>query len=152
MNNPTNTKADEVTAGVITPNNGARNNAKKNITAVDTAVNPVLLPSATPDALSTNVLTVLVPKQAPKVVPTASANKVFLILGTFPFSSNIFAFVATSTNVPIVSNISINRIVNNTIAMSIKKILFHWNFRALEPIDGGMLIIPFGRASCRERV
>ena len=88
MNNPTITKAEAVTAGVIIPNIGDKNNAKKNINAVDTAVNPVLPPSATPDALSTKVLTVLVPKQAPTVVAIASANKAFLIFGTLPFLSN----------------------------------------------------------------
>ena len=34
INNPTKTKADAVTAGVITANNGAKNKAKKNINAV----------------------------------------------------------------------------------------------------------------------
>ena len=84
MNKPTITKTEAVTAEVTTPNIGDKNNAKKNINAVDTAVNPVLPPSATPDALSTKVLTVLVPRHAPTVVPTASAKSAFLILGTFP--------------------------------------------------------------------
>ena len=144
INNPTKTKADAVTAGVITANNGAKNKAKKNINAVETAVNPVLPPSATPEALSTKVLTVLVPKQAPNVVPTASENKAFFMLGTFPSLSNILALVATPTKVPIVSNISMNNNVNNAITISKENMLWKSNLKKVGAIEGGILIILLG--------
>ena len=146
INSPTKTNALAVTAGVIIENNGAKNNAKKNINAVDTAVSPVLPPSATPAALSTKVLTVLVPIQAPKVVAIASANKAFFTFGTFPFSSNILAFLATPTNVPIVLNISINNNVNNTINISIENILCHSNWNVIGAIDAGILTILVGKS------
>ena len=65
---------------------------------------------------------------------------------TLPFSSSIFAFVATPTNVPIVSNISINNNVNNTITISNEKILCHSNFINVELIDGGILTIELGNS------
>ena len=79
-----------------------------------TAVRPVRPPSVTPEALSTNVVTVDVPSTAPAVVATASAIRAPLILGSFPFSSNIFAFVETPINVPSVSKISTNKNANTT--------------------------------------
>ncbi|MPM83432.1 hypothetical protein SDC9_130496 [bioreactor metagenome] len=91
------------------------------------------------------MLTVLVPRQAPKVVPIASDKSAFLIFGTFPSLSNILAFVATPTSVPIVSNISINNNVNKTISMSIENILCHSNFINTELIDGGALIMASGK-------
>ena len=69
-----------------------------------------------PDALSTNVLTVLVPNIAPTVVPIASAINACLARGTFPLT-NIPALLDTPTNVPMVSNISINNNVNTVKAI-----------------------------------
>ena len=58
----------------------------------------------------------------------------------------MFAFVATPTSVPIVSNISINNNVNNTITISNEKILCHSNFINVELIHGGILIIELGNS------
>ena len=48
INIPTIIKAGAVTAGVITPNNGEKNNASKKRTAVTTEANPERAPAATP--------------------------------------------------------------------------------------------------------
>ena len=50
-----------------------------------------------------------VPRQAPIVVPNASAIKTLPTLGRFPFLSSKLVFSATPITVPIVSNISTNR-------------------------------------------
>src|SRR5699024_618580 len=122
MNKPTMTKAGAVAADGIIVNKGAKNKDNANIPAVDKAVSPVRPPAATPDADSTKVVTVDVPRQAPEIVPTASAIKALPTLGSFPFSSNISAFDATPANVPTVSKMSTNKNVKTTINISQEKI------------------------------
>ena len=77
-------RAGAVAALGIEPNRGSRNSERANRTATVTAVRPVLPPSATPEALSTNVVTVDVPRTAPSVVPIASARRASLQLGIDP--------------------------------------------------------------------
>lgn len=79
INSPTKINAGAVAEAGTIKNSGARNSARKNITAVERDVNPVLPPAATPEALSTYDVTVLVPKTAPKAVPNASAKSAFFI-------------------------------------------------------------------------
>src|SRR5690625_3030709 len=116
------TRAGAVAAEGIIINKGAKNKDKPNIPAVDKAVNPVRPPAATPEADSTKVVTVEVPKQAPAIVPIASAVKAFSTLGNFPFSSSISAFEATPAKVPTVSKMSTNKKVKTTINISQEKI------------------------------
>ena len=71
-----------------------------------TAVSPVLPPSETPEALSTNVVTVDVPKIAPTVVPIASANRASLQFWIDPSSAIRPDLPAHPMSVPTVSNIS----------------------------------------------
>jgi hypothetical protein len=106
MNNPTMTKAGAVAAAGINVNKGAKNKDNRNIPAVDRAVSPVRPPAATPDADSTNVVIVDVPREAPAIVPIASAVNAFSTLGNFPSSSSISALDATPASVPTVSKIS----------------------------------------------
>ena len=75
----------------------------------------VLPPSKTPVELSTNVVTVVTPNQAPIVVAKASASKALPTFLTFPSSSTIFAFEATPTTVPTVSKKSTNKNVHNIV-------------------------------------
>lgn len=63
---------------------GVKINATTNKIPATTEVKPVRPPSETPEALSTKVVTVEVPRQAPAVVATASAKSAPLILGSFP--------------------------------------------------------------------
>ena len=93
---------------------GESNSDRAKSTAVVNAVRPVRPPSVTPEALSTKVVVVDVPRTAPKVVPTASAINAPLILGSFPSSSNIPAFVDTPIKVPSVSKISTNKKAKTT--------------------------------------
>src|SRR5690554_4579674 len=140
MNSPTITRAGAVAADGIKVNSGAKNNAIANITEVDNAVKPVLPPSATPAALSTYVVTVLVPKQAPATVATASAIRAFPTLGSLPLSSSIPALDDTPASVPTVSNISTKRNVNTTTSISIVNISSKpTNLNATCDNDGGRL-------------
>ena len=107
--NPTTINAGAVANDGIARKIGERNSDNPKRIADVIAVRPVLPPSVTPDALSTNVVTVVVPNTAPVVVATASAIRAPLILGSLPFSSNIFAFDETPINVPSVSNKSTNK-------------------------------------------
>ncbi len=142
MNNPTKISAGAVAAPGIIPNNGDNTSANKNNTPVVNAVNPVLPPSATPDADSTYVVTVEVPKQAPTVVPMASAKRACLTFGSFPFSSSIFAFEDTPIKVPSVSKMSTNRNENMTINISNEKTFENSNLKATSANDGGAENIP----------
>ena len=56
----------------IAKNNGEKITANRNSTAVTTAVRPVLPPAVTPEALSTKVVVVDVPNNAPTLVAIAS--------------------------------------------------------------------------------
>lgn len=114
MRNPTTTSAGAVANPGIAMNIGDKKSEIMNSTATVTAVSPVRPPSDTPAALSTKVVVVLVPNIAPIDVATASASNAPLIFGSFPFSSSMFAFVETPTNVPSVSNMSTKRNENNT--------------------------------------
>lgn len=91
---------------------GDKNRDTANKIAATIDVRPVRPPSATPEALSTNVVTVDVPQIAPTDVPTESARSAPLILGSFPFLSNMSALDATPIKVPSVSNISTNKNAN----------------------------------------
>src|SRR5699024_7535689 len=139
MNSPTVTRAADVAADGIIENIGKKNAAITKHPAVERAVRPVLPPSATPDELSTKVVTVDVPTRAPIVVPTASAIRALPTSGRLPFSSSIFAFVATPVSVPSVSKISTNKNENNTENISSENTLEKSNFKATGAIDGGKL-------------
>ena len=110
--------AGAVAALGIDPNSGSRNSERRKRTATVTAVRPVLPPSETPDALSTNVVTVEVPRTAPTVVPIASANRASLQLGIEPSFWIRPDFPAHPMRVPTVSNISTKRNVNMTTTKS----------------------------------
>jgi len=84
MNKPTRINAGAVAEAGTIRKRGARNRERTNIVAVERAVKPVRPPTATPEALSTYEVTVLVPRMAPKVVPSASANSALLICGKLP--------------------------------------------------------------------
>ena len=81
-------------------------------------MSPVLPPAATPEALSTNVVTVDVPKTEPAVVPMASARRPCLQLGIEPSSLISPDLPAQAMNVPTVSNMSTNRKVRTTVMKS----------------------------------
>ena len=93
-------------------NSGEKKSESKNKIAETTDVSPLLPPSETPEDDSTKVVMVDVPRQAPTVVPTASAKSAPFILGSFPSLSSIFAFVAQPIIVPKVSKISTKRKAN----------------------------------------
>src|SRR5690554_324323 len=140
MNSPTITSAGAVAAAGIIVNKGAKKSAMANIPAVARDVSPVLPPSATPAALSTYVVTVLVPRHAPTIVPTASAISAFPTLGSLPFSSSIPALEDTPASVPTVSNISTKRNVNTTTSISSENISSNpTNLKATSATDGGRL-------------
>ena len=109
---PTTINAGAVANEGTVKNNGDKNNDRRNKTPTVTDVKPVLPPSVIPEEDSTNVVIVDVPKQAPTVVPTASANNTPLILGSLPSSSSIFALEAHPITVPNVSKISTNKNAN----------------------------------------
>ena len=109
INNPTTTNIGAVANEGMAVKIGAKMRATKNSTPVVSAVSPVLPPSATPDALSTKLVTVEVPKQAPETVPTASANNASFAFGSLPSLSRRFPLLATPIRVPTVSKISTNK-------------------------------------------
>ena len=84
---PTRISTGAVAALGTARKNGARNRASKKHMAVTKAVSPLRPPSLTPDALSTKDVTVLVPRQAPAVVPMASVKKACFKRGIFPSKS-----------------------------------------------------------------
>ena len=93
----------------IARNSGAKKSESRKKNPVVIAVRPVRPPSAIPDEDSTKVVTVEVPRQAPAVVPIASASRAPRILGRRPCSSSIFALEAQPIRVPSVSNRSTNK-------------------------------------------
>ena len=111
---PTMIKAGAVAKAGIVRNNGVRNKATKNKMPVTTLVKPVRPPSVIPAEDSTKVVIVEVPKTAPIVVPTASANRTPLMPGSFPSLSSIFALDAQPMTVPKVSKISTKRNAKHT--------------------------------------
>ena len=137
MKKPTMIKAGAVAADGIEPKRGAKKSDKIKRTATVRAVKPVLPPSTTPAELSTNVVTVEVPRIAPQVVPIASANKASLQLGIVPSALTISAFVAQPIKVPTVSNISTKRNVNIITKKSIEKMFANSNWKKVGAIDGG---------------
>ena len=119
---PTITNAGPVAAAGIARNSGPKNSDSRKQIAITTAVNPVLPPTAIPAILSTYVVVVDVPRQAPAVVATASAISMFPIPSTLPSLSTIFAFIETPSTVPTVSKKSTNKNVKTTINISHEKI------------------------------
>ncbi len=145
MNKPTRTNAGAVAETGTIRKRGARNRERTNMVAVERAVKPVRPPTATPEALSTYEVTVLVPRMAPKAVPSASANSAFLICGKLPSLSVNPIFEATPSNVPIVSNRFTNRKVNTTISISGVNMLCHSNCRKIGEMSGGRAtMLPVG--------
>ena len=106
---PTKISAGAVAKDGMEVNNGENKVARRNNKPVVSAVRPVRPPTATPAEDSTKVVVVEVPNNAPAEVATASDNSTGLMRGRRPFSSNIFAFVATPITVPKVSKMSTNR-------------------------------------------
>ena len=109
---PTMINAGAVAKDGIARKIGDRNRESANRMAATIAVRPVRPPSATPEALSTNVVTVEVPHNAPTDVPTESASNAPLIFGRLPSLFSISALEATPIRVPSVSNISTNKNAN----------------------------------------
>ena len=114
IRNPTTTRAGAVAKDGIARKTGERNRAIRKSPPATIEVSPVLPPSAMPDEDSTNVVMVEVPRTAPTVVPTASANRAPLICGSFPSLSSMSALDAQPIRVPRVSNMSTNRNANIT--------------------------------------
>lgn len=112
INIPTMIRAGAVADEGTNRNSGLKNRDIRKKHPVMTDVSPVRPPAATPAEDSTNVVTVDVPSNAPKVVPMASDKRALPALGKFPFLSKEFVFDATPASVPTVSNISTNRNVN----------------------------------------
>ena len=142
MNRPTMTSTGVVAAAGIERNTGAKNNAITKHIAVAKAVRPVRPPCATPDALSTYVVVVLAPRQAPVIVAMASAMKALFSPGMRPSFCIIPALVHTPTSVPMVSNMSMKRNVNTTISISIVKIWWNSNLQNIGAMDGGVSMMP----------
>ena len=115
IKNPTIIRAGAVAAGGISKNTGENKRAIKKNTPVVRAVRPVFPPAATPEELSTKLVTVEVPNMAPKIVPTASANKACFTRGMVPFLPVRPARSATPTSVPTVSKISTKRNEKKTV-------------------------------------
>lgn len=99
MKRPVRLRAGAVAAAGTAGNSGDRNKAMINRIAVVSAVSPVFPPSATPAEFPAYVVTVLVPKIAPAVVPIASAMRACLQRGIFPSESISSALVETPVNV-----------------------------------------------------
>lgn len=93
-------------AGMIR-NTGERKSAKINRIPVTSEVIPLLPPSAIPVALSTQVVTVEVPHNAPNEVAIASAYIACLMFFTLPFSSISSVPEAAPISVPRVLKMSI---------------------------------------------
>ena len=144
MRKPTIISAGAVANAGIAKNIGEKNNAKKNRQPAVNAVKPVLPPSAMPADDSTKVVIVDVPKSEPAVVPTASANNTCLILGSLPFSSSKFAFVAQPMTVPIVSNKSTNKNAQRIEKNSNENIELKSTCIKVGANDAGIEIIPSG--------
>lgn len=126
---PTKINAGAVAAGGTNAKIGLRNRAERNKRPVTSEARPVLAPAAIPEALSTKLVTVEVPRQAPAIVPVASARSARFALTIVPFSSFKFACSATPTKVPIVSNKSVNKNVKNTMKNLIERTLAHSNLQ-----------------------
>ena len=109
IKNPTKISAGAVAAAGTSAKSGLKNSAKRNKTAVVTEASPVLPPAATPEELSTNDVTVEVPRHAPTAVPIASAKSAPFAFNTFPSLSLRFPCSATPRSVPIVSKRSVKR-------------------------------------------
>lgn len=109
IKNPTKISAGAVAAAGTSAKSGLKNSAKRNKTAVVTEASPVLPPAATPEELSTNDVTVEVPRHAPAAVPIASAKSAPFAFNTFPSLSLRFPCSATPRSVPIVSKRSVKR-------------------------------------------
>ena len=81
---PTRISTGAVAALGIERKSGAKTSATRKHIAVTNAVSPLRPPSLTPVALSANVVTVLVPITAPRVVARASTKKACLRRGILP--------------------------------------------------------------------
>ena len=123
---------------------GLNSSAIRNRIPAVNAVRPVLPPSETPEADSTNVVTVDVPRTAPRVVAAASANSAPLILGSLPSLSRKPAFVETPINVPSVSNRSTNRNAKMTTIKSKIEIPEKVSLPATGIMLGGAEMMPVG--------
>ena len=87
-----------------------------------------------------------VPSIEPAVVPIASAIRAPFAFGSWPFSSRRFAWLATPTSVPMVSNMSTIRKAKQMTMKSIPS--FHAplksNLKNIGAIDGGIEITADG--------
>ncbi len=100
-------------------NTGAIIILAKNNNATTREVKPVLPPSSIPLALSIYVVTVLVPRSAPNVVPSASVSSTSPILSTLPSLLTYPAKLASPVAVPRVSKKSTTKKVNTiTVAVN----------------------------------
>lgn len=133
---PTIINAGAVANDGIAKKIGDSNKESKNKNPVVIDVNPVLPPAETPDELSTKVVVVDVPKQAPAIVATESARSAPLILGNLPSLSNMLALDETPIRVPRVSNISTNKNENIIIIKSNEIIFDHSNLQNVGAILG----------------
>ena len=111
---PTTISAGAVAKLGIVRNSGLKNSASRKRIPVVTEVRPVRPPSEIPEEDSTNVVIVEVPRQAPTVVPTASASRTPLMPSSLPSSSSMSALEAHPMTVPRVSKMSTNRNANTT--------------------------------------
>ena len=84
MKNPTMMRAGAVAKDGIARKIGEKKRERAKRAPATTAVSPVRPPSAIPEEDSTKVVMVEVPRQAPAVVPIASAKSAPLMPGSFP--------------------------------------------------------------------
>ena len=135
---PTRISAAAVACAGMARNRGAKSNATAKQMAAVKLVSPERPPTFTPEALSTKVVVVLEPKQAPRVVATASAVSIVSSLGIEPSLFTIPAFSHTPTRVPSVSKRSMKSNVNTRIIISTDSSLEKSKCMAIGAIEGGV--------------
>ena len=114
---------------------GAKSSEMKKRNAVVSAVRPVRPPSATPEADSTKVVTVEVPKIAPKEVAMESESNAPRMRGNLPSLSSILALVETPMRVPMVSKMSTNMKANMMMMKLVERTSAHpatWESRKVQ--------------------
>mmetsp|Transcript_2104 Transcript_2104/g.5675 ORF Transcript_2104/g.5675 Transcript_2104/m.5675 type:complete len:353 (+) Transcript_2104:577-1635(+) len=84
MNAPMRTSGTAVATCGTAPRSGARKAEMRKRMDTTTAERPVRAPSTMPALLSLAMITGLVPKRAPTMVPTAALEKIDVLLGTVP--------------------------------------------------------------------
>ena len=116
---------------------GEKSSARTKHIAAENAVRPVRPPAPTPDALSTYVVVVEVPRQAPQTVAMESAMNILSMPSTLSPLVMRPALWDTPMMVPIVSNISMNRNVRTTTSISQDNTFEKSNLQKMGPTLSG---------------